>query len=306
MRITIPPGRKFCGTIFFPQADEFFFPAVSNLIDWQKPHEFLDKEFQKIAPDAEQGNRYADKLVKVWLKNGKATYLLLHIEIQAQKEDEFPQRMLTYSLRIFDRFQTLATSLAILCDENPSWRPQTYVLERPQTRLSFEFGIVKLLDFQTQWTALEASDNLFATVVMGHLKTQATKRHPKQRKAWKFSLMRRLYEQGWSQQEIRNLYEFLDWVMILPEALEDQFWQELKQFEEAQQMAYVTNAERIGMRKGFEKGLEQGLEQGREQERHNVARKLLEAGVAIDIISSATQLSLEQIQQLQSNSAPET
>jgi len=291
---------------YFPEAIHFFFPLVAQVIDWEKPYEFLDKEFQQIAPDAEQGKRYADKLVKVRLKSGKATYLLVHVEIQAQKEDEFAERMLTYSIRIFDRFQTLATSLAILCDENSAWRPQACVLERPATRLSFEFGMVKLLDYRSQWSELEASDNLFATVVMAHLKTQETKRHPQRRKEWKFGLLRRLYEQGWSRQDIRHLYEFTDWVMILPDALEEEFWKELKQFEEARRMAYVTNAERIGMRKGLEQGLEQGLERGRQRAQFGIAQKMLQEGMPIETIARITDLSIEQIQQLQTSQSQGT
>lgn len=31
---------------YFPQAMPFFFPETSALIDWERPYEFLDKEFQ--------------------------------------------------------------------------------------------------------------------------------------------------------------------------------------------------------------------------------------------------------------------
>jgi hypothetical protein len=45
---------------YFPQAIQFFFPETAALIDWTKPYEFLDKEFQKVARDAVTGRRYAD------------------------------------------------------------------------------------------------------------------------------------------------------------------------------------------------------------------------------------------------------
>lgn len=51
---------------YFPQAMQFFFPQTAALINWERPHELLDKEFKQIAREAEQGRRYADKLVKVW------------------------------------------------------------------------------------------------------------------------------------------------------------------------------------------------------------------------------------------------
>ncbi len=158
--------------------------------------------------------------------------------------------MFSYNLRIFDRFAKPAMSLAIFCDTDSKWRPNQYSYSYPNTRLNFEFGTVKLLDYQNHWTELEASDNPFATVVMAHLKTQQTSKKPGERKAWKFSLIRRLYELGLQEKDIRNLYRFIDWVMILPKALEAEFWQEFKQFEQEQTMSYITTGERIGYERG--------------------------------------------------------
>ncbi|MFM6782238.1 MAG: hypothetical protein ACKPKU_14150, partial [Dolichospermum sp.] len=93
------------------------------------------------------------------------------------------------------------------------------------------FGSIKLLDYQQQWQELENSKNPFATVVMAHLKTQETRSYPQKRKIWTFSLIRRLYDLGLQEQDIRNLYRFIDWVMILPKPLENQLWSEYKQFE---------------------------------------------------------------------------
>lgn len=50
---------------YFQDALVFFFPDIAQVIDWQHPVEFLDKEFQQISPDAEVGKRFADQLVKV-------------------------------------------------------------------------------------------------------------------------------------------------------------------------------------------------------------------------------------------------
>jgi hypothetical protein len=235
---------------YFPQAMQFFFPQTAALIDWERPHEFLDKEFQQITREAEQGRRYADKLVRVWQLDGEEIWLLIHVEIQATPEDTFEERMFSYNLRIFDKFGKPAISLAILCDTDVNWRPSSYSYNYPNTRLNFEFGTVKLLDYQNRWTELEASDNPFATVVMAHLKTQTTSKKLGERKAWKFSLIRRLYERGWQERDIRNLYRFIDWVMILPRTLEAEFWQEFKQFEQERTMSYITTGERLGYERG--------------------------------------------------------
>lgn len=113
--------------------------------------------------------------------------------------------------------------------------------------------------------------------------------------------MRQLYDRGMSSQDIRNLYEFIDWTMMLPEDLETSFWQELKTFEEDQKVAYVTSAERFGRQEGLQQGIQQGLQQGLQQAAHTVALKMLEKGMDLETIAELTDLSIEEIQQLQAN-----
>jgi hypothetical protein len=78
---------------YFLQAIAFFFPETDALIDWSKPYEFLDKEFQQVSQDAELDRRYADQLVKVWLKGGEQIWPLLYLEVQSQSETGFEERM---------------------------------------------------------------------------------------------------------------------------------------------------------------------------------------------------------------------
>ena len=93
---------------------------------------------------------------------------------------------------------------------------------------------------------------------MAHLKTQQTRKKLQERKTWKFSLIRRLYELGLVEQDIRNLYRFIDWVMILPRKLETEFWEQFKQFEQENCMSYITTGERIGYERGKLEGKEEG------------------------------------------------
>jgi hypothetical protein len=86
---------------------------------------------------------------------------------------------------------------------------------------------------------------------MAHLKVIETKRNVDQRKAWKFRLTRGLYEKGYDRQEILDLYHFIDWILVLPEMVEREFWQELQVFEEERRVTYVTNVERFGIEKGM-------------------------------------------------------
>jgi hypothetical protein len=257
---------------YFREAIEFFFPSIAKAIDWTKPIEFLDKEFQQITPNAEIGRRYADQLVKVYRKSGKALILLVHLEVQASPEKGFAERMFTYAIRIFEHFHQFPVSLAILCDRRQSWRPTRYAAKTLGSTLQFDFTAVKLLDYQTKWHQLEASRNPFAIIVMTHLKTQETQQNLGDRQVWKFTLVKRLYELGYSRSEVLNLFKFIDWAMILPEDLKQAFWNDLKLYEEEQQMAYVTSVEQIG----YDRGLQDGEATGAVKERRSLVSIQLE------------------------------
>jgi Domain of unknown function (DUF4351) len=235
---------------YFPEFMAFFFPAIAAEIDWDREITFLDTELQQVVRDAELGRRWADKLVQVWRKDGQEALVLCHIEVQGQPEDVFPERMLVYNYRLRDRYNVPIVSLAVLSDDNPKWRPSQYETELWGCGLKFWFPTVKLLDYEGSWSALEESDNPFATIVMAHLKTQATRKNPAERKEWKLRLTRRLYERGYERQDILNLYRFIDWLMILPDDLADQVEAEITRYEQEGTMPYVTRIERRAEARG--------------------------------------------------------
>jgi hypothetical protein len=227
----------------------FFFPKAHNEIDWQRGYEFLDKELQQIVVEAELGKRIVDKLVKVWQLDGEETWVLLHIEIQSQVDSDFTKRMYTYNYRIFDRYNRKVVSLAVLGDMQDSWRPQEYSYELWGCRASLQFPIVKLLDYEKQWKALEESTNPFAVVVMAHLRTQTTSQNPEARLQWKISLIKQLYQKGYSRENILQLFRLINWMMTLPEKLEQICDTEINSYENQNYMPYITTVERRAMLK---------------------------------------------------------
>jgi hypothetical protein len=245
---------------YFERFMAFFFPHVHAEIDWTRGYETLDKELQQIAPEAEVGRRLVDKLVKVWRKNGAEEWVLIHIEVQSQPETVFPQRMYVYNYRLFDRYNRKVVSLAILADDRPSWRPDHFEYSLWGCKVGIQFPVIKLLDYAVACDALESDPNPFAMVVLAHLKTLETRRDPANRLNWKVRLIKGLYERGLSPEDVRKLFRFIDWVMELPQALEDFLFDELRKFEEAKQMPFVTTPERVGHRRGLREGLLRGLE----------------------------------------------
>ncbi|MBI2939703.1 MAG: hypothetical protein HYY04_04630, partial [Chloroflexi bacterium] len=181
---------------YFPPFLEFFFPTAYAGIDWQRGHEFQDTEMQQVARDAELGRRLVDKLAKVWRRDGQETWVLVHVEVQVQVQEEadFAERMYVYNYRLFDRHHRRVASLAVLGDERANWRPDRFRYELWGCEVGIRFPLVKLVDYRSRWAELEASPNPFAVAVMAHLKTRETRHDDQERRRWKLALVRGLYE----------------------------------------------------------------------------------------------------------------
>ena len=54
----------------------------------------------------------------------------------------------------FDRHQQRVISLAVLADDRENWRPDRYGYELAGCRVSLEFPVAKLLDYETQTVKL--------------------------------------------------------------------------------------------------------------------------------------------------------
>ena len=243
--------------VYFKAFIAFFFPDIYENIDWTRNYEFLDTQLQQVMRDDEIGQREADKLVKVWLIDGSETWVLIHLEIQSQYQANFAERMYVYNSRIFGMYRQKVVSLAVLADEETSWRPQGYGYQLWGCRVLLEFPLVKLLDYANEWESLEQSTNPFAAIVMAHLKTQATRHIPKQRLEWKLSVIKSLYRRGYNRAEVRELFRIIDWMMTLPKDMDSKFRQEIRRFEEENKMLYVTSIERLAREEGIiEKGRE--------------------------------------------------
>ena len=247
---------------YFEEFMLLLFPKIHKHIDWMKAPTFLDKELQQVVRDAETGERRVDKLVRVWRKDGHETWILIHIEVQSQYELDFGKRMYIYHYRLFDRYERQIVNLGVLADMQTGWRPSSYDYSLWGCEMNFRFPIVKLLDYEEKWEDLEANENPFAVFVMTHLKAIRTQKDFEDRLRWKLRLVKMLYKKGYDKQTILELFRFIDWLLVLPEDLENSFEQTLTKYEEEKKMSYITSIERIGIRKGIEQGIQRGIEQG--------------------------------------------
>ncbi len=284
---------------YFQDFLALLFPVIHAEIDWSRGYSFLDKELQQITVDAQTGRRYADKLVKVHAHDRSETWVLIHVEVQGEPEHEFAERMYTYQYRLRDRYGIGVVSLAVLADTRASFRPTAFRDARWGCELTFSFPMVKLIDWESRWETLQASDNVFALVVMAQIKAKRL-RDGQARKETKLVLIRLLYERGYRREQIQRLFNLIDWMIQLPPGLEPDFLQAVYAIEEEKQMPYINTAERLGMEKGREEGRQKGREEGRQEgEALALQRVLTKRFGAIpapitEQISSASQPQLEQ------------
>ncbi|NUO78615.1 cytosolic protein [candidate division KSB1 bacterium] len=236
----------------------FFFPEIHTDIDWSKGYAFLDKELQKIIKSSETGRRHADKLAKVYLRDGSEKWLLIHVEVQGYEQAEFPERMFVYNYRLFDKFKREVASLALLTDENPNYRVSEYQRSRWGCEVIFRYPIVKLIDYRERWNELEVSSNPFAIAVMAYLKALEARGNDHEKYTWKKHFLVELYRRGLTREKILALYKFIDWIITVPEELENEIFEEVKAIEEAT-MPHITTAERIGIKKGKQEGIAESI-----------------------------------------------
>ncbi|WP_346341668.1 transposase [[Phormidium] sp. ETS-05] len=244
---------------------------MHRLIDWSKGYKSLDKELQQITPTATSGEREGDKLFQVWQHNGDETYILIHVEVQSQEDPEFSERMYVYHYRSFDIHKKVI-SLAILGEDRSSWRPKSYSYELADCGVTFKFPTAKLLDYESQWSTLEASLNPLAFLVMAHLRTKATTGNAEERETRKWELVQNLYQRGYTENDIIKLFRLLDWMMTLPESLQQSFDTKLQTYQESRKMPILSNIERRAMEAGRQTGLQEGRQEGMQEGMLQTAR----------------------------------
>jgi len=274
------------------------------LIDWSRTFEWLDKEIEKIiVRGGRQKGKRADLLARVWLKDGASCVLLLHIEIQSEKDDSLPARIHLYWSGLHFNTREQVISLVILADLDPLWRPKRSVIQIANFKSEIQFETCKLLDLNLDDPSVRGIPYEVARAQIAALRTR---NNPAARYRAKKELLLNLYQCGYTADDIREVYGMIDHMMLLSASYVSLLNQEIRDFEQSIAMPFITSMEKEGLEKGIEKGLEKGIEKGiekglvkgREEGREEVARRMIAAGKPDQEIADMTGLSLETIGKL--------
>ncbi len=284
---------------YFQEFMAFYFPDAYRSVDWSKEHIFLDQELRAIVQDAELGTRFVDKLVRVTELSGSESWIYIHVEVQGTRQTEFSKRMFVYNYRIFDRYEKPVASLAVLADQHKHWKQTSYGYNVLGCRLTLDFPVAKLTDYDEKLDELLASENAFGLITAAHILTRKTRKKHQERYEAKLLLIKILYQRHWDKQRVINLLTVLDWLMTLPAWLDTKVWQEIETIEEHKNMKYITSIERIGIAKGRVEGRIEGRVEGRVEGESKLLKRQLERRFgalpawAIELLSNANEPSLE-------------
>jgi len=256
----------------------------------------LDKEIEKFInlSGKEKGKR-ADLLVQVTLKSGDKQVLLLHIEIQSDKDEALAERIHLYWSGLYFQTRQKVVSLVVLADINPNWHPTKAVFEFAGFKTEIEFKTCKLLNLDLN---NPNNSGLAYEIARAQIASLKTRNDPKKRYDQKKSLLLNLYKQGYTADDVRSAYGMIDHMMLLGGQLKQQLNHDIEQFEKEITMPYVTSIEEQGIEKGIERGIEKGIEKGETQKAIEIAEKMIKAGNSDEECVDLTGLSLDVIKRL--------
>ncbi|MCI0471352.1 MAG: hypothetical protein L0Y73_06830, partial [Candidatus Aminicenantes bacterium] len=261
--------------------------------------------------DSMMGNREADLLVKVRLKDGSSNYfhMVMHVEVQGAQESDFMERVFDCNLlarAIMRKSRIPVISLVVYIDDNPHYRPHQYKFEQFDFKLTMEVPVVKILDYrdvEALKQRLEKTENPMKLVVLAQLKSHEVKDTPSEQKAAVTrELINLCYHHGYPRDQIKTLLNFFDYVIRLPRELKNEIKSYIIKKEEELNMDYVPiwlrDEFEAGLSKGEKKGKKEGKKEGEKEGKRKVALNMLLKGLDPKIIIEYTGLSSKEIQNL--------
>ncbi|MFT3945795.1 MAG: hypothetical protein QM763_02380 [Agriterribacter sp.] len=271
----------------FPYLLRFCFSDADKVFDFRKGFVFLDKELTELFPELKKkgGNRFVDLLVKVFLKNGKEEWILVHIEIQGGSVNGFPKRMFQYWYRIYDRYGVDITALAIFTGNKRQQHPDTFHKTFMGTEITYRYNAYHI--FNHSEAKLLAMDNPFALTVLAAQKALLQGKLPEEELAiHRLTVARALIQsKKFSHKKIEKLLLFLkNFIYIGNKEINRKFNNQIEQLTGGTvTMGIIETIKKIereegieiGIKKGREEGIEEGLEKGIEKGKREVIENLI-------------------------------
>jgi hypothetical protein len=258
----------------------FIDPDIGKELDLERGFEFLDKELAEIYPEPEKpsNTRIVDKLVKVFLRDGSERWMLLHVEVQGNNEENFARRMFEYFIRLFSKYGHPVAAIAVMTGKDGKEMPVAYEDRCLWMRARYEYKTLCITDYPDE--VLKASTNPFAAVIMvareALLKAKGTDEEKDNLLLEQKILMVRLLKEkmaAFGKKKTEAILSFLNnYVVFKNSETNRKFMTKTDEiFEKKNTMGVIEQLAEIKAKEA----LEEGREQGKEEERQEFVRSLL-------------------------------
>jgi predicted transposase YdaD len=301
---------------FFQPFFEYFFPDYINDVDWTRPVEYLDTELSKLQPKENIGKKVADKLIKVYLKNGDLQWFIIHVEVQGQKDINMAKRMFKLHNRIKDKYEGNVTCLLLLVYDK-SEDKGGFEEEYMGTKTVFTYNVHNLV------SSIENSEydkkNIFSFVTRAAYINIKFQNDEAEKFKQKDKLFREFFRQkSFEKSKIRLLLNFInDFIRFTNETYQTKNIELLETYSKTKHMGLqelyeiertelLTKIEKVGaqrekrgiakgMEKGIEKGMEKGMEKGIEKGIEKVILNGHVNGVSVETLAIITGLEKKEV-----------
>lgn len=246
-------------TSFFYQFLELFFPELADEIDRAHPPIFLDKEsFGELPGDS---RREKDLVVRVRLRSGEA-YFIIHVEHEAQNNNDFLQRMHLYFARLLERYGPPIYPIAVFSKRSRKPRTGRYELAFQGLQI-LDFRYLTLELAQLSWSDYLRNPNPVASALMSRMKIAR-----KDRPRVKLQCLRMLATLKVEPAKSALISRFIDTYLKLNTTevrIFDQGVEKLPQEERQAVMRITTSWKEEGRHEGQLEGRQQGRLEGRQE-----------------------------------------
>ena len=289
---------------FFPQLIKCTLPELYDDVDCSREPEFLSKELrdsiQRPVADEHNSPMFVDELIKIFLKDGRTEWILLHIEVQGSGGDDISFRMMLYCCLIFAHHRKMPVALAILTKRRPKDEIiGAYNLEQYGTSISYKYNCFEVYALDDD--SLLKSDNPFDLIFYAVKKTIGLSGKSKEEKkfAYLMQLTRLLASKGWGMEERRDIFNFIARAVNLKDkALQQKFVDDVQEIQGGDSMYPLTFLDDYFINKARDEGISIGEERGKLEANLETARRLRNAGISDNDIHMFTNLSLDEIRML--------
>jgi hypothetical protein len=296
---------------FFKEFMELFFPQVCFAIDFSHMTFLSEELFTDVAGGA---TGRVDVLIETRLMgedddNGDdfdetdKALIVVHLEPQSYYQSNFSERMFLYFSKLYEKYRRRILPIAIFSHDRDVQEPDCMTLSFPFLKvMTFHYFTVQLS--MCNWRTFLDKDNPVAAALlssMGYNKSE--------RVMVKLEFLRIMTKMQLDPARMKMLTVFFETYLQLTAAESIQLQENIERLypqEEEKLMEWMTSWEKEGMIKGKEEGLQEGLLKGKQEgkregiqeSKQEIALKMLEKGLDLEMIEEITGLNSSQISKL--------